>query len=57
MLEILQAIHVLAGVFILTALALLLIFGFLGLCRPKAPRPTDRRPDPGYAQLLRKIPH
>ncbi len=56
MLEILQFAHVLAGVFILAALAILLIFGIRGLRWPKAPWPNDRRADPYYAHLLRKVP-
>jgi hypothetical protein len=54
MLEIIQSVHVLAGVFVLTALAILLAFGFRGLCWPKALRPNDRQAYPQYAQLLRK---
>jgi hypothetical protein len=56
MLELTQSIHVLAGVFILAALAILLVFGIRGLRWPKAPRPNDRRADPHYAHLLRKMP-
>jgi hypothetical protein len=56
MLELIQSVHVLAGVFILAALAILLIFGFRGLCWPKAPRPNDCQADPHYAPLLRKTP-
>lgn len=54
MLEFFQALHVLADVFILAALAILLIFGFRGLCWPKEPRPNARQADPRYAQLIRK---
>jgi hypothetical protein len=56
MLELIQSIHVLADVFILAVLAVLLVFGFRGLCWPQAPRPNDRRTDPHYAHLLRKMP-
>ncbi|HEV8243750.1 MAG TPA: hypothetical protein VGQ07_07130 [Nitrospirales bacterium] len=56
MLEIIQSVHVLAGVFVLTALAILLVFGFRGLCWPKALRSNDRQAYPHYAQLLRKMP-
>jgi hypothetical protein len=56
MLEFLQSVYVLADVFILAVLAILLIFGFRGLCWPKAPRPNARPADPRYAQLLRKMP-
>ncbi len=54
MLEFLQSDHILADAFILTVLAILLIFGFRGLCWPKEPRPHARPADPRYAQLLRK---
>jgi len=54
--EIIQSVHVLAGVFILSALAILLGFGFRGFCWPKALRPNDRQAYPHYAQLLRKTP-
>jgi len=54
--EIIQSVHALAGVFILSALAILLGFGFRGLCWPKALRPNDRQAYPHYAQLLRKTP-
>ena len=56
MLELTQSIHVLAGAFILAALAILLVFGIRGLRWPKAPRSNDRRADPHYAHLLRKMP-
>jgi len=56
MLEIIQSVHVLAGVFILAALAIFLVFGFRGLCWPKALWPNDRHAYPHYAQLLRKTP-
>jgi hypothetical protein len=54
MLEFFQSVHVFVVVFILAALAILLIFDFRGLCWPKAPRPNARQADPHYAQLLRK---
>jgi hypothetical protein len=57
MLEFFQSIHVLAAVSILAALAILLIFGFRGLCWPKAPRPNNYHADPRHTQLLRKTPH
>ena len=53
MLELVQSIHVLAGVFILAVLMLLLVFGIRGL---RSPRPDGRRADPHYAHLLRKMP-
>ena len=56
MLEFLQSVHVLADVFILAVLAIILIFGFRGLCWPKVPRPNARQADSHYAHLLRKTP-
>ena len=56
MLTLIQAVHVLTGVFILAALASLLIFGIRGFRWPKTPRPNDRRVDLHSAHLLRKIP-
>ena len=57
MLEFIQSDHVLAGVFILAAFAILLLVGFHGLCWPKAPRPTARQADPHYVQLFPNTPH
>lgn len=54
MLEFFQTIPILADIFILATMAILLIFGFHGLCWPKDPRPYARPADPRYAQLLRK---
>ncbi len=54
MVEFFQALHVLADVCILALLAILLIFGFRGLCWPKEPPPNARHADPRYARLLRK---
>lgn len=54
MLEFLQSVPVSADVFLFAALAILLIFGFRGLCWPKAPRPNAHPADPRYAHLLRK---
>ena len=54
MLELIQSVHVFAGVFVLAVLGILLIFDPLGFRWP--PQPNDRRADPHYAHLLRKTP-
>jgi hypothetical protein len=51
MLEILQAVHILAGVFLLAVLTILLVFGFRGLCLPKTSRPSARRVGLDYVPL------
>lgn len=55
MLELIQAVHILAGVFILAILAIILFFGFRGLCLPKTFRPYTGREDSYYGPLPRKI--
>jgi hypothetical protein len=54
MLELFQSVPVSADVFLLAALAILLIIGFRGLCWPKTPRPNAHPTDRRYAHLLRK---
>jgi len=54
MLELFQSVPVLADVFILAALGILLIFGFRGLCWPKATRPHIRPANSRFAHLIHK---
>lgn len=55
MLEFIQSVHVLTGVFLLAAFTILLIFGIRGLRWATTTPPNDRQAVPRYAYLLRKI--
>jgi hypothetical protein len=56
MLESMQTIDVLAAICILAGLASVFIFGIRALRRTSGLRQNDRRTDPRYAHLLRKLP-